>query len=85
MRRVWEYSSEAHRQQQQRQDGHSSRDAVLTAAQHGKLGVCFSGASLGAAYQLGAAQILQELGLLDADTPIAGACGLYCLRRCSGL
>jgi hypothetical protein len=73
MRPVWKYSAEARRQQQQRRDGHSARDAVLTAAHQGKLCVCFSGASFGAAYQLGAAQILQELGLLDAHTPIAGA------------
>lgn len=73
MRPVWKYKAEARRQQQQRNNhDNSSLNAVLVAAREGKLGVCFSGAAFGASYQLGAAQILQELGLLGADTPVAG-------------
>jgi hypothetical protein len=81
MRSVWKYKAEARAEQHQSSDGGSSTPlhAVLAAAHAGKLGVCFSGAAFGAAYQLGAAQILQELGLLGPDTPVAGAPLLHCL------
>jgi hypothetical protein len=79
MRSVWKYKAEAKAAQQQ----HSSRDrsssgrdtlhAVLAAAQHGRLGISFSGAGFGSAYQLGAALILQQLGLIGSDTPVSGA------------
>lgn len=75
MRVVWKYKAEARAEQQQSGDGGGSTvsHAALAAVQAGKLGVCFSGTAFGAAYQLGAAQILQELSLLDPDTPVAGA------------
>lgn len=81
MRSVWKYKAEAKAAQQQQQQhssggrSSSSKDtlhAVLAAAQQGRLGISFSGASFGSAYQLGAAQILQQLGLIGSDTPISG-------------
>jgi hypothetical protein len=84
MRSVWKYKAEAKAAQQQRSSiarSSSSKDtlhAVLAAAQHGRLGNSFSGASFGSAYQLGAAMILQQLGLIGSDTPISGAPWQYC-------
>lgn len=46
--------------------------AVMAAALADKLGVCFSSAGFGAAYQLGAAHLLEQLGLLSCSTPVAG-------------
>lgn len=57
-------------------NGSSTLDEVMTAALTDKLGVCFSGAGFGAAYQLGAAHILQQLGLLSSSTPVAGTSSL---------
>lgn len=56
-------------------------DAVhpaLVALRAGRLGVTFSGAGFGAAYQLGAAEMLTNLGVLCAQTPVAGRFGPSC-------
>jgi hypothetical protein len=45
---------------------------VVQALQSGRLGVSFSGAAFGASYQLGAAHMLQSLGLLTQHTPVGG-------------
>jgi hypothetical protein len=50
----------------------STLQAVMSAASDDKLGVCFSGAGFGGAYQLGAALVLEQLGLLSSSTPVAG-------------
>jgi hypothetical protein len=52
--------------------GGSIVQAVMAAALADKLGVCFSGAGFGATYQLGAAHVLEQLGLLSYSTPVAG-------------
>lgn len=53
-------------------DKRCSLTHLLTASRHNRLGICFSGAGFGAAYQLGAAHVLQTLGILSADTPVSG-------------
>lgn len=45
---------------------------VQQALRCGRLGVSFSGAAFGASYQLGAAHMLQSLGLLNESTPVGG-------------
>ncbi len=75
MRATWSYKAEAEAEHNGSHGRNSNQDtlhAVLAAAQAGKLGVSFSGAGFGAAYQLGAAQILQSLGLLGPHTPVSG-------------
>jgi hypothetical protein len=52
---------------------HEPQHPALAALARGRLGVCFSGAGFGAAYQLGAAQVLQQLGVLSTGTPLSGA------------
>lgn len=45
---------------------------VVQALKTGRLGVSFSGAGFGASYQLGAAHMLQSLGLLNEHIPVGG-------------
>jgi predicted acylesterase/phospholipase RssA len=71
MHPVWKFKAEAQAAEQG-----STLQAVVAAAQAGKLGLCFSGAGFGAAYQLGAAQVLEALGILGPHTPVAGVCKL---------
>lgn len=52
--------------------GGSTLQTVMSTALSDKLGVCFSGAGFGGAYQLGAAHVLQQLGILSPSTPVAG-------------
>lgn len=50
----------------------SERAAVASALRAGRLGVAFSGAGFGAAYQLGVCQVLTALGILDTSTAVSG-------------
>lgn len=74
MRSVWKYKAEAAAEHKQASSSSipPSLHPALQAAVEGRLGVTFSGAGFGAAYQLGAAQVLQQLGLLGSHTPVAG-------------
>jgi len=81
MRSVWRYKAEAAAEHKASSSSNScSVHSALKAAVEGRLGVTLSGAGFGAAYQLGAAQVLQELGLLGPHTPVAGE--LVCWEVC---
>lgn len=54
---------------------------VLSALQAGRLGISFSGAGFGAAYQLGAAYMLQELGVLQKHTSVTGAADKWAAKN----
>lgn len=58
--------------QQQGSNNMARQHPAVKALMHGRLGVAFSGAGFGAAYQLGAAEVLSSLGVLHATTPVSG-------------